>query len=148
MALQDIGLSMLKHLSSHRGLTYVPNRTDPLARTNKRSDTNSSTSIHDGNSLPKCQTRRILSETERSLRNLQILIYSRKSVLPPLLLSPSSPSNPITWIQLRTLWQMTQLIMMKPENIRPSMDEQRVDDQTGWVCPLMVSAIEVAPQLT
>jgi hypothetical protein len=51
-------------------------------------------------------------------------------------------------MQLRTLWQMTQLIMMKPENIRPNMDEQRVDDQTGWVCSFLVSPIEVALQLT
>lgn len=28
---------------------------------------------------------------------------------------------------------MTQLIMMKPENIRPNMEEQKLDDQTAWV---------------
>lgn len=28
MALQEIGLSMLKHISSHRGLTYVPRTID------------------------------------------------------------------------------------------------------------------------
>lgn len=36
-------------------------------------------------------------------------------------------------MQLRVLWQMTQLIMMKPENIRPNMEEQKLDDQTAWV---------------
>lgn len=51
-------------------------------------------------------------------------------------------------MQLRTLWKMTQLIMMKPENIRPNMDEQRVDDQTGWVGPLPLSAIEFVLELT
>lgn len=35
-------------------------------------------------------------------------------------------------LQLRTLWLMTQLVMMFPEKIRPNMDEQKVDDQTGW----------------
>jgi hypothetical protein len=31
MALQDIGLSLLKFLSSHRGLTYVPKIDIPLS---------------------------------------------------------------------------------------------------------------------
>ncbi|ROW18351.1 hypothetical protein VPNG_00298 [Cytospora leucostoma] len=94
MALQDIGLSMLKHLSSHRGLTHelfdeytrrqfaakMPNRKNPF-----------------GN-----------GETALKFSEFDLLK------------------------KLRTLWQMTQLILMKPENIRPNMDEQRVDDQTSW----------------
>lgn len=43
--------------------------------------------------------------------------------------------------QLRVLWQMTQLIMMKPENLRPNMEEQKLDDQTTWVSKLH----EIAP---
>ncbi|KAL1865493.1 hypothetical protein Daus18300_007138 [Diaporthe australafricana] len=94
MALQGIGLSMLKHLSSHRGLTHelfdeytrrqfvakMPNKQNPFG---------------DG-------------EVTQKFADFDLLK------------------------KLRTLWQMTQLIMMKPENIRPNMDEQRVDDQTGW----------------
>ncbi|KUI65741.1 hypothetical protein VM1G_02029 [Cytospora mali] len=93
-ALQGIGLSMLKHLSSHRGLTHelfdeytrrqfaakMPNKKNPF-----------------GNG-------------ETALKFSEFDIFKK----------------------LRTLWQMTQLIMMKPENIRPNMDEQRVDDQTNW----------------
>lgn len=29
---------------------------------------------------------------------------------------------------------MTQMVMMKPEHIRPNMDEQKNDEQTAWVC--------------
>lgn len=28
---------------------------------------------------------------------------------------------------------MTQIVMMKPEHIRPNMDEQKNDEQTAWV---------------
>ncbi|KAK2611353.1 hypothetical protein N8I77_004698 [Diaporthe amygdali] len=94
MALQGIGLSMLKHLSSHRGLTHelfdeytrrqfvakMPNKRNPFG---------------DG-------------EVTEKFADFDL------------------------FKKLRTLWQMTQLIMMKPENIRPNMDEQRVDDQTNW----------------
>lgn len=94
MALQDIGLSMLKHLSSHRGLKHelfdeytrrqfaakMPNKKNPFGK------------------------------GEIALKFSEFDIFKK----------------------LRTLWQMTQLIMMKPENIRPNMDEQRIDDQTNW----------------
>ncbi|KAG8164813.1 hypothetical protein KVR01_005088 [Diaporthe batatas] len=94
MALQDIGLSMLKHLSSHRGLTHelfdeytrrqfaakMPNKKNPFGE----------------------------GEVTKKFADFDL------------------------FKKLRTLWQMTQLIMMKPETIRPNMDEQRVDDQTGW----------------
>lgn len=28
---------------------------------------------------------------------------------------------------------MTQIVMMKPEHIRPNMEEQKNEDQTAWV---------------
>ncbi|ROW11135.1 hypothetical protein VMCG_01387 [Cytospora schulzeri] len=94
MALQDIGLSMLKHLSSHRGLRHelfdeYTRRQFAAKMPNKRNP---------------------FGNGETALKFSDFDIFKK----------------------LRTLWQMTQLIMMKPENIRPNMDEQRVDDQTNW----------------
>lgn len=43
-------------------------------------------------------------------------------------------SDIISSTQLRVLWLMTQMVMMKPEHIRPNMDEQKNDEQTAWVC--------------
>lgn len=41
---------------------------------------------------------------------------------------------------------MTQLVMMKPEHIRPNMDEQKNEEQTAWVCdpkphPIVISQL-------
>lgn len=36
---------------------------------------------------------------------------------------------------------MTQMVMMKPEHIRPNMDEQKNEEQTAWVRqPKLLSA--------
>ncbi|PSR81618.1 hypothetical protein BD289DRAFT_484336 [Coniella lustricola] len=94
MALQDIGLALLKHISSHRGLTHE-----------------------------------IFDEYTR--RQFDAKLPHKKN--------PFGKGEVVTkfaefdlFKKLRVLWQMTQIVMMKPEHIRPNMDEQKNDEQTAW----------------
>ncbi|KAF3764853.1 hypothetical protein M406DRAFT_278481, partial [Cryphonectria parasitica EP155] len=94
MRLQDIGLSLLKHISSHRGLTHE-----------------------------------IFDEYTRRQFDAKL----------PGKTNPFGKGEVITkfsdfdlFKKLRVLWQMTQIVMMKPEHIRPNMDEQKNEEQTAW----------------
>lgn len=99
-------------------------------------DTNYLMNTHEGSSAPRCRTNPIPSEMTRLLQDLPTSISSKRSVaLPSILCSANKPNRAIL-SQLRVLWQMTQLVMMKPEHIRPNMEEQKNDEQTAWVCLL------------
>lgn len=81
MALQEIGLSLLKHISSHRGLTYDPFiKVHVDQRTEFDLGTRYLTNTLEGNSLPSCQTRKTLLEKPRSLQDLPTSISSRRLV--------------------------------------------------------------------
>ncbi|KAJ4394251.1 hypothetical protein N0V93_003468 [Gnomoniopsis smithogilvyi] len=94
MALQEIGLSLLKHISSHRGLSHA---------------------------LFDEYTRRQFSAKFPNKKNP----FGKAEVA-------ARFADFDLMEKLRVLWLMTQMVMMKPEHIRPNMDEQKNDEQTAW----------------
>ncbi|CAN8099066.1 unnamed protein product [Discula destructiva] len=94
MALQEIGLTLLKHISSHRGLTHA---------------------------LFDEYTRRQFSAKLPH----KINPFGHEEVA-------ASFADFDLIKKLRVLWLMTQIVMMKPEHIRPNMEEQKTEDQTAW----------------
>ncbi|KAJ4413774.1 hypothetical protein N0V82_008318 [Gnomoniopsis sp. IMI 355080] len=94
IALQEIGLSLLKHISSHRGLSHA---------------------------LFDEYTRRQFSAKFPNKKNP----FGKAEVA-------AKFADFDLMEKLRVLWLMTQMIMMKPEHIRPNMDEQKNDEQTAW----------------
>lgn len=82
MALQDIGLSLLKHISSHRGLSYVPQPIDSHRFNGSHQiDTRYLTNTLEGSSLPSFQTKGTPLERQKSQQDSPISISWRKSVI-------------------------------------------------------------------
>ncbi|KAK4224623.1 reticulocyte-binding protein 2 a [Podospora fimiseda] len=114
LALQDIGLGILKFLSSHRGLTYAISDPSVVA-------------------LPLC-----LPHLEH--RHELFDEYTRRQFLSK---APSknpfgTDETPArfadfdVFTKIRVLQQMTQLVMMSPERVRERAEEQKDADQTNW----------------
>lgn len=81
MALQEIGLSLLKHISSHRGLSYVPQPIDSHGFNGSHHiDTRYLTNTLEGSSLPSFRTKRTLLERRKSQQDSPISISWRRSV--------------------------------------------------------------------
>ncbi|GKT39954.1 reticulocyte-binding protein 2 a [Colletotrichum spaethianum] len=108
--LQDIGLALLKFISSHRGLTHELfdeyTRRQYLARAPEKNPFGT-------------------EETAAKFADFDVLtkvlfIGSLKSVC------ATDPS------QIQILQQMTQWIMVRPERIREKMEEQKDVDQASW----------------
>lgn len=81
MALQEIGLSLLKHISSHRGLSYVPQSIDShRINGSHQIDTRYLTNTLEGNSLPSFRTKGTLLERQKSQQDSPTSISWRKLV--------------------------------------------------------------------
>ncbi|KAK4131963.1 hypothetical protein BT67DRAFT_444374 [Trichocladium antarcticum] len=105
MTLQDIGLGLLKFLSSHRGLTYVPNPNPD-------------------------QGHAVLLFDEYTRRQFTSKAPEKNPFGTGE--TPARFADFDAFTKIRVLQQMTQLIMMNPERLRERTEEQKDVDQTNW----------------
>jgi hypothetical protein len=109
-------MSMLKFLSSHRGLTH-----DLFDEYSRRQF------------LAKAPTKNPFGPAdEPPLRFTDLDVFTKVSEHGGSATAPECLM--LNLFQIRILQQMTQLIMMNPEKLREKTDEHNVTDQTNWVC--------------
>ncbi|KAF2970229.1 hypothetical protein GQX73_g3408 [Xylaria multiplex] len=109
--LVDIGLALLKFVSSHRGLTH-----DLFDEYTRRQYV---AKAPDRNPFGNGETPARFNDFDPLLK-----VRSLPTLITDQLLTPS--------IKIRVLQQLAQWVMLHPERIREKMDEQKPSDQTDW----------------